>query len=402
MTEIPNSGCGFAPGPVLRSLSAFTEQGLASERMDAVAGARVVCARYDLLVHDFPEMAGADRRAIDEWLLANVAFISRPQSAQAVTNTPIPIGPVEKEAYRPPRYCRAAILPAAGGDGLFDVKGCGIEPGDVPVLPNSNGLLTLREAFHELLFERLVDAALQHAGDDARPVPAYAVIDLGFDARWHDGRPDERAALLVRRAQTRPRFQWGKTDPGLDVARRLLGLELTLRRYGLTASSCGAVRFRLAEEAGGLRVTRDGRRLAFDEPALARLREASGFRGEERIVDGVNVQVAGDILEEPPRILDFGRYRLRAAFDTVLHSAWFADYESLRGDFVRPEDPAYVQPVPELSLAGLEDGSLYRGLGAALDAWTRGTGGCGEIAPALDGLVKRATFWPALNPPRPR
>ena len=87
--------------------------------------------------------------------------------------------------------------------------------------------------------EHLVFAVMQRASADVRPLPSYAVVDLGFDAVWQDGRPPGRATALVRRAATRPRCQWDRTAQSLAMARTLLRVELLLRSGGLSASVCG-------------------------------------------------------------------------------------------------------------------------------------------------------------------
>lgn len=394
----------FARDAPLTSLAAFDAQELKPETMFGVAGARVVLANYDLLLHDFPRplaallgrgvpdaraLRAAEAEAIDRWLLAHTAFVSAPQSAQAYANTPIPLTGETRTAWRPPRYGRAAVMDAAGG-ALFDVKGCGVPPDEVPELPNSNGLLTLTEAVFEFVLERLVYAALSHSGSAVRPVPAYAVVDLGFDA-LHEG-PDgrERATLLLRRAQTRPRFQWGKDDPGPLMAGQLLEIELTLRRYGLSASNCGAVRFHIAGEGNELTVTRDEKVLPFGPARLAEIARAAGYAGRPLSIDGVNVQVADG---GPPcsRILDFGRYRFCAAFDAALYTWWKRDYESLAGEFVRPGEPRYVQPDAALSMGMVEAQPAWRALWRAAEAYGKGNLDRRALTGALNGAVASAT-----------
>jgi hypothetical protein len=333
-----------------------------------------------LICHDFQEhlcdFAGLPRvspsipgcvQLIDRWLIANVAFISKVQSAQQAANTRIPITSRERTVHRPPRYGRAAIM-SVGNDAtslaLFDVKGCGVPPGEVPEVPKSNGLLTLEEAIFEFTMEGLVYSALRHAGNDVLPVPAYAIIDLGFDALWHAPPLNRRASLLVRRAQTRPEYQWGEADPGPSSARLLLQVEMCLRRYGISASICGAVRFRLSGSGGCCTLSRDGRKLTFNDVELDRIRKETGYTGKnDLIVDGVNVQLAlGALGAGPVRIMDFGRYHFCSSFNSVAYSWWKRDYEKLVGEFLRPNDPGYIQPDPSLTMGSTRDHPLYAAL----------------------------------------
>lgn len=396
----------FARDAPLTSLTAFAAQGLTPETMAGVAGARVILANYDLLLHDFAaplaallgrhvphacDLRAAEAQAIDAWLVAHTAFVSAPQAAQAYANTPIPLTGDTRTAWRPPRYGRAAVMDAPGGV-LFDVKGCGVPPDEVPELPNSNGLLTLSEALYEFALERLVYAALVHGGSAVRPVPAYAIVDLGFDALALADHPDgrARATLLLRRAQTRPRCQWGKEDPGPRMAGLLLEIELSLRRYGISASNCGAVRFDIVPAHNGIAVSRDEKVLPFDSERLAQIARATGYAGRPLAVDGVNVQIADS---EPPctRVLDFGRYRLRPAFDAVLYTWWRRDYESLEGEFLRPDAPRYVQPEPALSMAALEAQPSWQALWEAAGNYGKGRLGRHALAKAFDGAVADAT-----------
>lgn len=360
----------FSHDPRVRQLADYAGSGqaLASEYLLGVAGARVLLANYAAIRADFdPQWATApgldEQAAIDRWLLHHAAFISSSQAAARGINTPIALDGRRIRAWRPPRYGRAAVLCAAASEQvLFDVKGIGVPPDEAPVLPHSNGLLTLAEAVHEVLMEHLVFAAMAHAGGAITPLPAYALIDLGFDALWHDGRAPEPAVLLLRRPCTRPRCQWQRYWQGPGLAGALLQAELLLRRYGLTASSCGAVRFTVSRTAGVLQVRRDGVDLPVS-PTVARTLERllAGNRGAPLQIDGVNVQLAGAASLAPLRlqVMDFGRYRFADHFDRHLYAWIDADYQNLNGLYLAPDDPRYVQPDPSLSLAGTANGPCY-------------------------------------------
>jgi hypothetical protein len=210
-------------------------------------------------------------------------------------------------------------------------------------------------------------AALEHDRNRASTIAIYAIVDLGFHALLPGGGPDQRAVILVRQAQTRPEFQWGTGGPGPRVAEELMNIELVLRRYGLTASSCGAMRF-VVDRRGEPAISRDGRVLELPAHRLAEVCERVGLPGTTMVVDGVNVQVSSEILDaEPrPRIFDFGRYRLCAAFENGLYAAWDRDCETMRGQFVLPGEDRYAQPDPRLSMASALDDPSWAALQDAI------------------------------------
>ncbi|PKA71708.1 hypothetical protein ATI02_4704 [Pseudomonas baetica] len=301
-------------------------------------------ANYRAIRADFRALWGTphgtdEQAAIDRWLLRNAAFISTSQAAAQGINTPIVLDGRRVAAWRPPRYGRAAVLCALESEQvLFDIKGIGVPPDEAPVLPYSNGLLTLAEAVHEVLMEHLVFAAMAHAGGAITPLPAYALIDLGFDA--------------------------------------LLQAELLLRRYGLTASSCGAVRFQVSREAGALQVRRDGEALAVSQEVARMLeRLLADHQGAPLLIDGVNVQLAGATSVAPLRlkVMDFGRYRFAERFDHHLYAWIDADYQNLNGLYLAPGDPRYVQPDPDLSLARTAEGRCFAELERRVGGFRQGT-----------------------------
>lgn len=373
----------FAAGPRVQRLADYAQSGqtLSTEQLLGVAGARVLFANYPALRADFDApWEGAteesQQAAIDRWLLRNAAYISTSQAAAQGINTPIALDNRRVTGWRPPRYGRAAVLCAPASEQvLFDIKGIGVPPDEAPQLPHSNGLLTLAEAVHEVLMEHLVFAAMNHAGAAITPLPAYALIDLGFDALWHDGRAAEPAVLLLRRACTRPRCQWQRYWQGPELAGALMQAELLLRRYGLTASSCGAVRFHLCRENGELQVRRDEQRLAVSAQVAETLhRLLNANRGAPLLIDGVNVQLAGVSSVAPLQlqVMDFGRYRFAERFEHHLYAWIDADYQNLNGLYLAPDDPRYVQPDPRLSLARSAEGRCFAELQRQVEGFRQG------------------------------
>jgi hypothetical protein len=394
--------------------------------MLGVRGARVIFANYGVILADFapmlqPLLAGSDaaagRRTINDWLVGNTAFVSTSQAASRVVSTPIPLDGTTRPVWRPPRYGRAAIMvdrhavDPTQDAAVFDVKGNGVPPDEEPWLPHSNGLMTLEEAVYEVLMEHLVFAVMQRTGVDVRPLPGYAVLDLGFDAVWQDGRPPGRATVLVRRAATRPRCQWDRAVQGLPMARTLLRLEMLLRSGGLSASVCGAVRLRLTADGAHRRIFRDHNELAIPEARKATVFATLGWAGRDLLVDGVNVQVTSGLSEAPlyARLMDFGRYRFRAGFDAPLYSWFDADYLSMNGAYLRPDDPLYCQPPPEGGLANFEGSEPHRRLSRAMAEYQveriDGGGLAGVLREAIAAgraCLDRAPFRPPEGTLRPR
>jgi hypothetical protein len=338
------------------------------EALLTIADAQLLYADRRALARDFGELilrADLDAPGLP-WFVDQVAVLSRVQVANQTTSTAVRRTGAERRGYRVPRYTRAALVPVvlpSGDSVLFDVKGCGIRPGYRAVAGHANGLLTLSAALHELAMERLVRSALRHAGHPACPLGLYAVIDLGVDVLDGAGRPGEPAVLLVRQARTRPEFQWGQRDPGERVAAELLDIELTLRRYGITASSSGAIRFRLSDRSGRLEAVRDGRLIPVEPERIARIARHIGFDGPDMVIDGVNVQVTRAAAGVGRQLVDFGCYQLSASFTRPLFAAFDRDCESLRGLFVPGPDPRYSVPVPRLSMSQAFDDPLRARLG---------------------------------------
>ncbi len=371
-----NLGLPFAKEKSILDLNEFeaTEQKLDHELMVQVTGAKVLFANYAVIQSDFPEiwnqhtsLSDDPEAEIDEWLVNSTAFISSSQVNSTGINSMIHTGSITSSAWRPPRYGRAAILgqPVSNQNEnhfLFDVKGTGVPSGEKPTLPNSNGLLTISEAIHEVMMEHLVFACMRHANINIRPLPTYAVIDLGFNALNRIGRSSERAVLLLRRTTTRPRYQWERYYQGREIATALMNVELNLRRYGLSASHCGAVRFHVKNENGDIRAKRDGNTIHLQGFVQEQLqKELEIKKSKETIIDGVNVQIAGQPQMNPfsMSIMDFGRYRFCNRFNNDLYSWIDADYQNLNGVYLSSKNKKYIQPDPKLNLAKVPEMSNF-------------------------------------------
>jgi hypothetical protein len=353
---------------------------LRRERACRVTTARVVFARHEVIQHDFPFMkdeallgrdeslralggaarARALRRAREEWLLSHAGVISATQARGAEVNTRVRVGGGAREAWRPTRYGRALVVQVETPEGpggehpakLFDLKGAGVAPGRVPSLGHhSSGLCTLGEVLREFLFQTLIDEIFRRAAPHFWTVPAYAVIDLGFDVRLAGGEAVP-AGMLVRRAHRRP-------EGGTELPRRYsveeqtqVEIELLLRHYGLTSSNRGT-RFRFEEGAAGPRVFYAGGEVeGLSRDGMDLIRGWLRGAGLPLECDGINIQLARGV--EPSgaaraQLVDFGHYEVRGRFTEPLVSL-VCDQPLRWGAAVRPGERAFVRPSRALRL----------------------------------------------------
>jgi hypothetical protein len=369
--------------PLPRRIEELEEPETAAERALPIAGARVALVDYALVRRDFPalrpaalarrhpELAGlgrrrrtaAEHRLIDGWLVARAALVSERQAAGGEVNDPVPTQGRPVRGWRPPRYGRSLVVPAApftghGGGrgrregGLLEVKGAGVAPDAEPSLaPHSDGLMLLGEALADWAMERMIDAALRHAGSRYRAVPTYAVLDTGFDQRLPEGW-SLPTGLQVRRANRRPLGGAELPPCGSEEERVKLEIELLLRHYGITSCGRGTT---LALEQGD-----DGPYVSYGgiveiehwtpEEQLAAFHERAGADGPRRF-EAVNVQLTREVETHPrhARLVDFGHYELRRRFELPLIST-VSDRVLRWGAELRPESPWWVQPLDELTL----------------------------------------------------
>ena len=201
-----------------------------SEEVVRIKNAKIVLVDYDLVRKDFPAMVNKSNDEIDRWILDQVAFISKPQAAQTVVNSPIEVADEFRQAWRPPEYGRALVYDMVHPDsgekiGLMDAKGVGsLRPGQVD---HGNGIATLGEAIREYLYEGMMRNVLNDADVPNQIVGSYAVIDAGFDLKHADGSTSP-AGFYLRQAHDRV------TNPGarLDKTQRMK-LQKIFHRYGI-------------------------------------------------------------------------------------------------------------------------------------------------------------------------
>jgi hypothetical protein len=258
----------FPTGPILRSIADLDVPNLEVEEIRHVSTAQVALADYTVIQADFPELRddnllklnpwlesskGVNRQRaihglIDDWLIANAAWVSAVQSEQAFVNTSIVTDKSAAVGYRPPGYGRSLVVPVqpvswseqtrerwpAIMTGLLDLKGAGVGPGKTPARSrNADGLEYLGVALKDYVVKRAVDAIFERELPTMWTVPIYAVLDLGFDV-YEGPLGTAPAGMHVRRAHRRVlnESQWGQVYVSTS-----LEVERALRKYGLTSAS---------------------------------------------------------------------------------------------------------------------------------------------------------------------
>ena len=374
---------GFSLGPVHETIDDLRHVIIKSEELVRVKTAKVLFANYNLLAHDFPQLGKAtleDRKGegitddqlqayINQWLIANVAYVSKAQAAQSVVNSEIVTEDLKVKGYRPPTYGRAAIYSVQenyallkGKEGLclepedkgvLDVKGAGISPGVKPSFrSHGDGLLTLQDAFIEYLNQLMIQGVFIQEDTNFKTLPIYAIIDLGFDVKNADGGITGPACLLVRRAHTRPENPGGLPKYGSDQQLVQVEVERLLRQYGLT--SCNYITgISVWKEAGELKVAYGRNNVNhLTQEQLDNIERVSHFTGARIDFDGINIQHTGEYAHDPSdcTLVDFGSYRVWPKFRNPLLSL-VSDRLLRWGGSVFPEMEEYVQPHPDKQIS---------------------------------------------------
>ena len=304
----------FPEGPLLREIADLDEPAVGKEDIYHVSSARVVLAEYELLQHDFADLSeknlirrnpdlgrldATERRAairsiVDDWLIANAAFVSAPQVGQAIVNTPIATdgGPIA--GYRPPRYGRSVVVslkenarlrgPTAPrwdiGDGLLDLKGAGVEAGKIPSHEmHWDGLEYLGVALGDFILRTIVEEIFRRAAPGLWSVPIYAILDLGFDVRsgW---RGTAEAGMHVRRGHRRPLMGSSLPASGSPEEQVQCEIEMLLRNYGVT-SIAGVSALMIEEQNGSITASIGGEVL--ENLHRGRARIAAAVEGHAQI-----------------------------------------------------------------------------------------------------------------------
>lgn len=363
----------FVDGPLLAAIDAVSGGTIDTCAIVPVTTAKVVCANYRAIMHDFPQVfsPGARQRnpvpgscpscerhqrlcpeAINAWLVRNAAWISAAQVADNPVNTPISTGSETRTGYRPPEYGRAMVVPVdippdGPGAGLLDLKGCGVAAGKLPSQAlYANGLEYLGYALADFFYGWLLDDLFARTVPGYATVPVYAVIDLGFDVLngWHGTGP---AGLHVRRAHRRRHETEGLPYSGSDQERVMLHMELLLRNFGVTTAGPGTA-YHLGDADDPDQLYYNGKKLTvqteLERAKAARIVHAIRSAAAERL-EVVNVQLtdAPDWANKTAQLYDFGQVNVRRRFvnpltNPVINGVYQA------GRIVEVADPSFVQP----------------------------------------------------------
>lgn len=409
-------------------LDELDQPGCQPERFLVLRDAQVIVADYPLIFSDFPWLTrgrteAAARAAADAWLLENAAVISEAQAAQSVTNTPIAVRDgASVDGVRPPRHGRSALVEARHHPelqvppGLLSVKGLGVAPGVVPAVERArNGLLRLHCALYEFLMHRLVSAALRHAGSVHRVLPAYAVLDAGFDEVELGTGCWRPSGLLVRRANLRAASGFDLPSGGSRQHAAVTEVEFTLRSYGITSADQDRPWLVLQRADGQLRLKIADRPV--EEPTQAEL-EALQARlggGEPLLADGINVQTTAntELVQGGCELVDLQHYFAgierfqRPVVGVVRDRAWGVGPALLpdHACFVQPQEalrvgPCWAARLPtpqearalEIPADVPESGVVLGCLRAALSAREGDLGSVQALSALLDETIES---WPA-------
>lgn len=358
-------------GEILTDISQVSPHSLDEERVFRLSGARVACANYHALVHDFPNifgdaalksnpLPGCDRCAeagrlcrkmVNAWILRNAAFISEQQLIANAVNGPIKIDPMEQRtAYRPADYGRAAIVQIdysgnVDGAKYLDLKGIGVAPGVEPSRRHhSNGLEHLGNALADFFYGWLVDLIFAKSCPGYQVLPVYAVIDLGFDVLSNEQGPAP-AGMHVRRAHARPLPSLPMS--GSAYEKLTIHIELLLRHFGLTSATYGTA-LTLSGQGDDIGLSCLDRRLSITSEAdrqkaqlIIHMIRENGF--SELSMSNIQLTREMDWNSKSAQIYDFGHFSASRIFDSPFANK-VRDAALSVGRIIKPDDPLFVQP----------------------------------------------------------
>lgn len=204
----------------------------------------------DEVRRDFPELAGLSLSQLEQFFESECALLSRSQIEHA-DRIMFPVPTLATEASGQNGIRRAGMgrsctvaLKLGDCDKAFDIKGCGVDDGEIPMPDaHSNGLLGLLPGLREYLFTAAVKRGLESLeGESLRPAKLYAILLLPFYTTI--GSKLVPCVLLIREALSRAVLA---EAPLAKSAEWWAGVraEYMLRSIGL--SSCMSDRFVLAK-----------------------------------------------------------------------------------------------------------------------------------------------------------
>ena len=385
----------------LRSLAQLDQARLVAETVEVLSQTRLLWWNRAAIRADFPTLASVSDEDLERFVLENASVLSRVQCAPNEVNAEPPLTGVQRIAWRPPMYGRALIVEACPpGEpqgvpiGLLDLKGAGVAPDNEPMrVMHRNGLMILEQCIEELLYQRLVETVMRRENIDARGVPVYAILSLGFEGSMENTMPLP-AAMMIRRAHRR--FAEGcELQPiGSSAQKVQLTLELVLRRYGITTANTSTFLTIWRDAEGEVHHHYGGHPAASVESwHLERLLAGVGLNlpPEYRVTfEGVNVQTTRDVSLDPlsARIVDFGHYKAVEHFVDPIFSIVGDRFLNFGGVFW-PQDPAWVQPDPDHRVNW--EVMRPRKMDAQLREWVEGRGAAtDEEALVVSGMTEAA------------
>jgi hypothetical protein len=328
------------------------------------AGSSVILFDQDSFLKHYPKFVSdkfghaADcTSALLAWLGENLSIISIAQLAPNDVNAPIPVTTRAVSANRPRRCGRACLVSlydygrtgTGHSDGalIIDLKGVGASPGSKPTNKQyCTGLLSLREAFEEYFWFRIIDEVLAFSKAPFRCSSIYGIIKLGFDMVETDGRRFP-AAIVFRE----PTIRDENTDlPRLrtEDQKQVLALELTLRQFGITSAPDARVKVLGHTPRWTLLSGCPGKHHVTPVP-----REAYPDRGrnlEHDELDLVNVQIGRSAIDGAKVVVDFGQYKTKKNFCLPVLST-VSDGAGGFGGVIWPDDPDFPQVSERLRLS---------------------------------------------------
>jgi hypothetical protein len=201
--------------------------------------AKVICADYDLLQRDFPQLITLSKTEINEWLLTNCAYVSEGQVARLspggdhhelldITGlggitAAIDTAGKKKCGIRQRSGGRAATflvdeMYSFDADGylkadFLDVKGLGTHiNAAAKIKPELSGLLGFADALKEMAIQQLVQRLGELESQTWKTIQTYALIDTGLKYVGRNpatGWVGERCVLTVRQPNSRVLASYG-------------------------------------------------------------------------------------------------------------------------------------------------------------------------------------------------
>lgn len=371
----------------IRNFDGIDQAAAEEETLLGLSNACVLWFDKARLDFDFPTLAEDERgnrgsAPYESFLIENAAFISLPMTTGGRVARGLKTDDRRRLGLRPPRYGRAAVLPARHEDasgkvkhlGLLDVKGLGVAPGKTPkCAPHRTGLLPLPMAIEEVVNQLIIERYLAERLPNVVCVPLYGLLALGFEGQI-PGESDKPtyvpAGAIVRLAHRRPVGGADLVSFGSPEQRVQLQIELALRQGGVT-STTPMTRFEISRHFdGSLEATYGGAFVpGLTEKYLEALLVELGIEigmNERHTFSGVNVQLARDV-DEPTmraRIVDFGHYHYSTDFSDDLLSL-VSDRQLNWGGVCWAKDVALL---PKTTLPGIRKLGMEK-LPPELAAW---------------------------------